>query len=113
MSPRRQCTPVDGRRGRAFTATTAPRTRSTAAARSLERDRSAFIRLLLSLASASSMPQARAGGNRPNGQGGTPEGGGEGEPGWGDRGSAPAFENPRAGGGGCRPAKPPPDVVTT
>src|SRR2546422_64912 len=45
MIPGRQCTPVDGRRGRAFTATTAPRTRSTAAARSLERDSSASIRL--------------------------------------------------------------------
>src|SRR2546422_749595 len=45
MIPGRQCTPVDGRRGRAFTATTAPRTRSTAAARSLGRDNSASIRL--------------------------------------------------------------------
>src|SRR5262249_61838280 len=45
--PGRQWTPGDGRRGRAFTVTTAPATRSTASASSFERDSSVVIRLLL------------------------------------------------------------------
>src|SRR2546429_3292938 len=111
MIPGRQCTPVDGRRGRAFTATTAPRTRSTAAARSLERDSSASIRL----SSLAWHPRPACSRLVPAGNGrnakGAPGKGGGGRRGGGGRGegaTAPARGEPAAPPppGGARPPPP-------
>src|SRR2546426_5081029 len=114
MIPGRQCTPVDGRRGRAFTATTAPRTRSTAAARSLERDSSASIRLS-SLAwhprpACSRLVPAGIGrmarGARGRVGGGGEGGGGGGEGGGGPRRPPPGLRlSPPTGGEGGRRSK--------